>query len=72
VVALLGALGARHRVARAVGDERTVRETREALDRVIALVRDPWVRSEVLGTVLGVAGLLLNPPEGDGAAPPRE
>jgi len=63
-MALLGALGTRHRVARAAGDERTVRETREALDRAIARMSGLGLQNEPLATVLGVGEAILEAPDG--------
>lgn len=64
-LALVRALGVRHRVARAVGDALTVRESKEALDRVIGHDGGAWLRDQRLAVVLDVADRLLTKHEAE-------
>lgn len=61
---LVGALGKRHRVARAVGDEDTMRESRQAIDRLVGDEANPWRAAGKLGAMLFIAEevLLSDPP----------
>jgi len=64
-LALVRALGVRHRLARAVDDGATVREAHEALDRVLGHEGGAWLRDQRLAALFAVADRLLTVPEGE-------
>ncbi|MBK8212195.1 MAG: hypothetical protein IPK71_00475 [Myxococcales bacterium] len=58
-LALVRALGARHRVARAVGDADTVRDSGEALDRLLSHGGGKWLTNQPQAIVLAHADRFL-------------
>jgi len=62
-LSLVRALGERHRNARAVDDRPTVRETREALDRMVQHEGGAWLKDQRLARLIEQADRMLTVPE---------
>ena len=64
-LALVRALGVRHRVARAVGDIVTIRESQESLDRLLGHQNGAWLRDKRFTVLFDQADRMLTVPEGE-------